>query len=119
METLELTPDELCAVVQGLRTSICERLYWMLSPHHPIRGEDFDDQTATLNHMVKAYSKAMMVARDSQAIAPEFKAYFMLSDDVWTMLDQLHRSMSWGDVPTHSHVSALGCALCDELLTAV
>ena len=60
MEHLELTPDELCAVAQGLRAHICQRLYWMMSPRHPIHGEDFDDEAATLNWMVQAYSKTMM-----------------------------------------------------------
>lgn len=119
MEQLDLTPDELCAMVQGLRISVCQRLYWMMSPHHPIRGEDFDDQSATLNHMVQAYSKAMMVARDSKSIAPEFKDYFMLSDEAWTMLDSVGRAKGWDGVPVHRHVSEPYCTLCDELMTAV
>jgi hypothetical protein len=119
MEHLELTPDELCAVAQGLRAHICQRLYWMMSPRHPIRGEDFDDEAATLNWMVQAYSKTMMVARDSKAVVDEWKEYFMLSQEAWDMLALVAMAKDWDDIPVHQHVSALGCALCDELVTAV
>lgn len=119
MEHLELTPDELCAVAQGLRAHICQRLYWMMSPAHPIRGEDFGDEAATLNWMVQAYSKAMMVARDSKVVVDEWKEYFMLSQEAWDMLALVTTANDWPDIPVHRHVSALDCALCDELVTAV
>lgn len=91
----------------------------MMSPHHPIRGEDFADQTDTINWMVQAYTKAMMVARDSKLIVDEFKEYFMLSQEAWDMLAHVATSDSWEDIPIHRHVSALNCTLCDELMTAV
>lgn len=119
MERLELTPDELCAVAQGLRAHICQRLYWMMSPSHPIRGEDLDDQRDTLDWMVAAYSKSMMLAKHSKAIVDEWHDYFMLSDDAWDMLLSVTLAKTWDDIPTHQHVSALDCALCDELVTAV
>lgn len=117
-ETLDLTPDELCALIQGLRAQICNRLYWMMSPSHPIRGMSLGDEGEVLNAMAQAYSKALMVARDSAEIVNEFKSYFMLSDDAWNMLDQIEHAKSWDDVPIHRHTSPLTCPLCEELILA-
>lgn len=113
------TADEFCATVQALRIALCQRLYWMLSPLHPIRGGPFDNELAVFSHIVNAYSKAMMIARDSELIAPEFKEYFMLSDDAYTMIDQIEKAESWDGVPAHRHNSPLSCKLCEELITAV
>lgn len=118
METLILEPDELCAVVQGLRANICDRLFWMMSPEHPIRTCDLEDENKVLDHLVQAYSKAMMVAKESPQIVTEFKEYFMLSPEVWSMLDRVAKAVTWDDVPMHTH-SPLTCKLCEELITAV
>jgi len=115
---LNLTADELCSVVQGLRASICSRLWWMMSPSHPIRTCEFDDEMKVLDDMTQAYSRAMMLAKESEAIVDEFKEYFMLSEHVWSMLDVIAKAATWDEVPVHKH-SPLTCPLCEELITAV
>lgn len=117
-ETLDLTPEELCALIQGLRGQVSNRLYWMMSPSHPIRGMNLGEEAEVLNNMAQAYSKAFMVARDSDHIVDEFKTFFMLSQRVWDMLLIVDQADSWDDVPTHKH-GPLTCPLCEELILAV
>lgn len=118
-EQVGFTPDELCAIVQGVRADLCNRLYWVLAPAHPIRAEDFDDQTKVISDMANAYTKAMMAARDSEFIVDEFKDYFVLSDRVYDLLDEIYRANDWDDIKPHFHNSPLSCELCEELITAV
>jgi hypothetical protein len=116
---IELTPHELCGAIQALRATICQRVNWMLSPQHPIRGEDFGDQNDALHDMVNAYGALMLSARRSPEIAEEFREYFNLSQALYEMIDTLYWASSWDDVPTHQHKSILSCELCEELVTAV
>ena len=117
-ETLDLTPDELCALIQGLRAQICNRLYWMMTPRHPIRDRNLGDEAETLNSMTNAYTKAMLVARASANVVDEFKSFFLLSDEAWHALDQIDGAQSWEEVPMHQHKSPLTCGLCEELILA-
>lgn len=116
---VELTPTELVGAIQAIRMTICQRVNWMLSPHHPIRGEDFADQNDTLHNMVNAYGVLLLEARRSSAIHDDFKEYANLSDVLYEMIDTLYWAQSWDDVPTHQHKSILSCELCEELVTAV
>ncbi len=118
LETLDLTPDELCALIQGLRAQICNRLYWMMTPKHPIRERNLGDEAETLDSMTQAYTKALLVARASPNVVEEFKSFFMLSDEAWEALDQIERAKSWSEVPMHRHTSPLTCGLCEELILA-
>lgn len=118
-ETLDLTPDELCALVQGLRAQVCNRLYWMLTPSHPIRDTGFTDHAEVLHDMVQAYAKAMMVALNSEQVVPAFKETFTMSQKAWDTLILIDRAQSWEEVPIHKHGGPLTCPLCEELITAV
>lgn len=113
------TPDELCAIVQSLRIAVCQRLYWMMTPLHPIRGGPLEEEVEVFSHMVNAYSKAMWVAREDPMVAQSFKDYFMISDDVYKAIDEVEAATTWDEVPTHKHSSILSCKLCEELITAV
>ncbi len=117
-EILHLTPDELCSLVQGLRAQICNRVYWMMSPSHPIRAENLGDEAEVLHSMTQAYSKAMMVALNSEHVTKEFKAFFALSQDAWDMITIIDRAQSWDQIPTHKHGGPLTCPLCEELIQA-
>ena len=118
LETLDLTADELCALIQGLRAQICNRLYWMMTPKHPLRTRNLGDEAETLNSMTQAYTKALLVARASPNVVDEFKSFFMLSDEAWEALDGIERAQSWDDIPIHKHTSPLTCPLCEELIKA-
>lgn len=117
-ETLDLTPDELCALVQGLRAQVCNRLYWMLTPSHPIRESNLGDEADILHSMTQAYSKAMMVALNSEHIVDEFKQFFVLSQKAWDTLVVIDRADNWDQVPIHKHSGPLTCPLCEELILA-
>lgn len=114
-----MTPHELTGAIQALRATICQRVNWMLSPQHPIRGEDFKEQNDTLSDMVNAYGALMLEARRSPEVADEFKEYFNLSDALLDMLFEMLMAKSWDQIPTHQHKSIFGCELCEELVTAV
>ena len=116
---IEMTPQELTGAIQALRATICQRVNWMLSPQHPIRGEEFAEQNDTLHDMVNAYGALMLEARKSPHVADEFKEYFNLSQALYEMIDTLYWAKSWDEVPVHQHKSIFGCELCEELVTAV
>lgn len=118
-ETLVLTPDELCSLVQGLWAQICNRMYWMLTPSHPIRETKLIDHREVLHSMTQAYSKAMMVALDSDQVAQIFKERYVLSQTAWDTLLEIDRARAWREVPVHKHNSPLTCPLCEELILAV
>lgn len=117
-ETLNLTPDELCSLVQGLRAQICNRLYWIMSPSHPIRQENLGDEAEVLHSMTQAYSKAMMVALNSEHVRTEFKEYFLLSENAWDIITIIDQAQNWEEIPTHKHDGPLTCPLCEELIRA-
>ncbi len=118
-ERLDLTPDELCSLVQALRAQVCNRMYWMLTPTHPIRSTNLEDHRVVLHSMTQAYSKAMMVALNSEQVAPGFKKRFILSQQAWDHLTVIDRAETWEQVPAHKHSGPLTCPLCEELILAV
>lgn len=115
--TLDLEPHELVAVIDGLRSEISKRAYWMISPSHPVRGWELEDEITILDPMVQAYTKAMMAARTiTDDLDERFLDEFLLIPEVWDLLDKIARAQDWDDVPIHRH-RPQACTLCDALVT--
>lgn len=110
---IEFEPAELVAIVDGLRAEIAKRAFWMISPSHPVRSWDLEDELALLTPMIQAYSKVMMVARDVPGMSEKFKQGFWFSQPVWDLLDKIESATSWEKVPVHGHKS---CPVCKELM---
>lgn len=111
--TIDFEPAELVAIIDGLRAEIAKRAFWMISPTHPVRSWDLEDELAILTPMIQAYSKVMMVARDVPGISDQFKQGFWFSPQVWNLLDTIESATTWKKVPVHRHKS---CDVCRELM---
>lgn len=98
------TPDEICAVLESLHDGIRDRFRWSVTtPEGPWRALDFEIARASIDQLVQAYSKTMMLIRSwpTDAIDPEFVDTFSLPDEVWDLLAEITNAKDWDHVPQH------------------
>lgn len=98
------TPDELCSVLEALHDGIRDRFRWSISnPTGPWRSLDFEIARSSIDLLVQAYTKTMMVIQGwpTEVLDPEFIRTFMLPSEVWDLLAEITTAKDWDHVPQH------------------
>lgn len=111
--TLTLTPSEMCSTIDALRSTMCNRLRWAITPNHPFKTNDFIDVQMVIGELVAIYAKAMMAAKDTDVVATSFFDYFTLTPEIWEVLDIISLAKDWSAMP--SHPEGHQCELCRQL----
>lgn len=113
--SLELTPAELCSTVDALRSAVSDRIGLAIHQDEFWQDNGFADAQNVFDTMVSAYSKGMMLVKETEGIAPAFVDHFLLSDEMWEVIDQISLANSPADLPVHDHKWE-SCVLCSKLV---
>jgi len=120
MVDLTLGPAELAATIEALHDAILRRVRWTTVEHDQFqtwRSLELETVQAVLDNLVSAYTKAIMLYRESDfAKSQSFESTFLLKPEVWELLNDVTVATTWTDVPTHPvHSYADRCPVCGSI----
>lgn len=117
---LNLNQHEAASIIEAIHDTLFRKVRWTVSPSHEAwHSLDFDIVKTSVDSLATAYALLYMSFRESVSeeddpISPAFEEHFIISNEVWAVVDQIREADDWGDVKRHLHSETL-CKACREL----
>jgi hypothetical protein len=117
---LNLTQHEAASVIEAIHDALFRKVRWTISPsYEKWHSLDFTLVQVSIDSLAGIYTSLYMAFREDvgdgdDAIAPGFEKAFIISDEVWAVIDQIREADDWAGVKRHLHGESL-CRACREL----
>lgn len=117
---LNLNQHEAASVIESVHDTLFRKVRWTISPsHEKWHSLDFEIVKASIDALATTYASLYMAFRESVSeeddpISPDFEKAFIVSDEVWAVVDQIREAGDWDQVERHLHSETL-CVACREL----
>lgn len=117
---LNLNQHEAAAMIEAIHDGLFRKVRWTISPSHENwHSLDFEIVKVSIDSLATTYASLYMAFRESVSeeddpISPDFEKAFIVSDEVWAVVDQIREAEDWDEVKRHLHSETL-CMACREL----
>jgi hypothetical protein len=111
---LTLTGGEVATLIEASHDALYKRLQWTVREGSNWRDLDILYAGQMVTDLVQAHTKLYLAFRELGHLHDEFEKAFMITDDVYELIDTITDANSWDQVPTHRHAESL-CQLCRKI----
>jgi hypothetical protein len=111
---LTLTGGEVATMIEASMDALYKRLQWSIRVGTRWRDLDILYAGQMITDLVQAHTKLYLAFRELGHLHDAFEEAFMITDEVYELIDTITDASSWGQVLTHRHAESL-CQLCRKI----